>query len=300
MSGGLLFDALSFTSGELDPYRVVEAREIQRLILQAVEALPPKNRAATLLFYYEQLSVREIALLLGISVTAVKGRLNKSRQQLRRQLTLHNVPDQEVFRVRGETVMTEKVKVTVADVVQQESGNFSVVLVDETNRRMLPIWIGPTEGHAIALRLLELTTPRPMTYAFLANTLTRLNVVLEEVRIEALREITYYAIAKLRLDSAIYEVDARPSDAIALALQMQSPIYVAAGILEQKGIAIPEEYDLVAQRKGLQKVSEILEANMQENERKLQEAKEMAAKSGEQERAEVSQKLLEFLFTAAT
>lgn len=309
MTGGLLFDALPFASGEPDPYRVVEARELQQLVLQAVDALSPRNRAATLLFYYEQLSVREIALLLGISVTAVKGRLHKSRQQLRHQLAVLGSPYQEVNATRRESAMAtetitesvpEKIRVTVADVVvNQESGHYSVVLLDEANRRILPFWCGPFEGAAIAMRQLERPTPRPMTHAFLANMLTTLHVALEEVQIVAIREITFYAIVKLRLEDAVYEVDARPSDAIALALQMQAPIYVAAEVMAQSGVAVPAEYDLATQRKGLQKISEIMDAEFQENERKMQEAKEEAAKREEGGMTDARQKLMQFLFDAA-
>ena len=73
-----------------DPHGIAETKELHELVRHAVQALTPKNRAATLLFYYEHLNVQEIATLLGVSVTAVKGRLHKSRDRVRRELLRSN------------------------------------------------------------------------------------------------------------------------------------------------------------------------------------------------------------------
>ena len=82
-------DAVCFSEALLDPLNIIEERELYRTILQAVQALPPAQRQAALLFYYAQFRLHEIAAILGISVVAVKGRLHKARKQLRKQLLAH-------------------------------------------------------------------------------------------------------------------------------------------------------------------------------------------------------------------
>lgn len=136
------------------------------------------------------------------------------------------------------------IKVTIADVIAQQKGDREVhvvVLWDEATCRVLPIWVGRAEGEAIALGLSEASIPRPMTYNFMAKLLEAAGAELEEVRIEALKDFTFYAVAKLRSAGKVREVDARPSDAIALALRMNSPIYVAQELLEQHGVDIPTQ-----------------------------------------------------------
>src|SRR5256886_4737567 len=86
LMGGMSIDATTFSDGLLDPEAIAEERELHLTILRAVNALSPRERTATLLFYYEQLSLREVAAILGISLVAVKGRLFKARKQLKVQL----------------------------------------------------------------------------------------------------------------------------------------------------------------------------------------------------------------------
>ena len=86
LMGGMSHDISCLAVEAVDPEEMVEERELHRVVLDAVQSLSPKERVATLLFYYEQLSMQEIATILGISVVAVKGRLFKSRKQLRERL----------------------------------------------------------------------------------------------------------------------------------------------------------------------------------------------------------------------
>ena len=118
LAGGLQFSAIPFSGPVPDPQEVVEERELYRLVLDAVNTLSPKNRAAVLMFYYDQLSLREIAATLGVSVVAVKGRLHKARRQLREQLlALYSELD---LAVPVKSRRIEMVKVTIADVVKRE------------------------------------------------------------------------------------------------------------------------------------------------------------------------------------
>ena len=140
------------------------------------------------------------------------------------------------------------VKVTVFDVVKKEPTGHAVVLLDEAGRRALPIWIGPPEAMAIAMGLRQFTTPRPLTYSFTASLLAAAGAQIGEVRIETLRENTYFAVVQLRRGRTVREVDARPSDALALAVRTGSPVYVAEEVLESGGLDVPAEVGELAQR----------------------------------------------------
>lgn len=295
MLGGLHFDALPFAGGEPAPHEVAELRELHACVLAAVDSLAPTYRKVTLLFYYDQLSLREIAALLRISVNAVKVRLHRSRAQLRDLLA----PVYESF--HGAVAIQERdtkvVKVTIADVVvNEENGNRIVVLYDEPGQRLLPIWIGPFEADAMAMQLLDLTVPRPLTYEFTARLLAAAGATLEEVRVETIRENTFYAVAKLRSDGAVQEVDARPSDAIALALRMGCPIYVTDEVMEKAGMAIPAETKMPLLGKGLDKMREQHAQGLKEAEQKLQELKDKEVGQTQSEEEEKRQKLLAYLF----
>lgn len=216
-----------------DPQRVFEAREQQRVVQDAIESLSPENQAATRLFYDEQRSLQEIADALGISVAAVKGRLHKSRQALRERLRPH-YPDLE-YVMPSKQRRKRMVKVSVTGVyMHQEEGRppqHFVLLADETTGR-LRIWVGLTEARAISFALVKEPTERPMTMDLMVNLLREAGATLEEVRIEAIKEETFYAVLKMRFADGVREMDARPSDALALALHMDSPIFVAQNVME--------------------------------------------------------------------
>jgi RNA polymerase sigma factor (sigma-70 family) len=220
-----------------DPEEMVAARELHRLVLAAIQELPPDQREATLLFYYEFLSLREIAAVAGVSVGAVKVRLYRARNQLRQRLVQKYPQIQPVTPTQERSV--NMIRVRIADIIRQ-NGKSIVVLLDETGQRALPIWIGPFEVVAIALGVRNLSTLRPLTFNFIANLLEALGAELEEVRVEALREETFYGVAKMRIGDKVKEVDARPSDALALAAHTGSPIYVAEEVMEQAGRSIRE------------------------------------------------------------
>lgn len=108
-----------------------------------------------------------------------------------------------------------------------------VILRDNDNQRMLPIWVGPVEANAIALQIENLAPPRPMTHDLLRNLVTELGATLDRVLITELRGNTFYAYLELRRNGQRFLVDARPSDALALAIRTRAPIFVEAAVLEQ-------------------------------------------------------------------
>ncbi|MDP2968715.1 MAG: DUF151 domain-containing protein [Deltaproteobacteria bacterium] len=116
-----------------------------------------------------------------------------------------------------------------------------VILADRDGKKGLPIWIGLLEANAIDKELKQVSSPRPMTHDLLHSILTQTQVKVKEVKIVDLKEQTYFATLFLILNKGLIEVDARPSDAIILALKSKVPILVSAKILEQQGLALSRQ-----------------------------------------------------------
>lgn len=113
-----------------------------------------------------------------------------------------------------------------------------VFLADRDEKKVLPIWIGFLEANAIEKELKKITSPRPMTHDLLHSILTQVQVQVKEVKIVNLRDHTYYATLSLKLNKGTIEVDARPSDAIILALKSKIPIFVSTKIVDEQGIPL--------------------------------------------------------------
>jgi uncharacterized protein len=108
-----------------------------------------------------------------------------------------------------------------------------VVLRDTDDKLFLPIWIGVFEANAIALRMENIETPRPLTHDLIRGILSELDVSIERIVINDLRDNTFYARILLLHGEDRHEVDSRPSDALALALRFGADIYVADDVLEK-------------------------------------------------------------------
>lgn len=249
------------------PEALAEAAELIDNVRHAVAALPPGQRAAVVLFYLSGLTHAETAALLGIKVGAVKTRLHKARRLLKRRLAdtwEDEAMDQKLTRrtlatsagaltaiaaagqlgsaAQEVTMMTENgdaqlVEMQVADVrrgqVESERPWHYVTILEEVGgARRLPIWMGEFEGTAIALHLENVQVPRPLTFAFATNLLHAGGGRLREIRINQLKESTFYAVAVVEGSEGTKTVDARPSDAINVALLTGVPIRVVATVLE--------------------------------------------------------------------
>ncbi len=116
-----------------------------------------------------------------------------------------------------------------------------VLLADKEEKKVLPIWIGLLEANAIEKELKNMTSPRPMTHDLLHSILTQVQVKVREVKIVDLKDNTYYATLFLQSNNGVIEVDARPSDAIILALKSKIPILVATKILDEQGIPLTQK-----------------------------------------------------------
>ena len=128
-----------------------------------------------------------------------------------------------------------------------------VVLKDDEEKFFLPIWVGIFEANAIALQLENVTTPRPMTHDLLKNMIAELDATVTRVVINDLRDSTFFAQIRVTIDREgtprTLELDARPSDAIALALRTEAPIFVAQKVLDEAQTITPEEAEDDEERK---------------------------------------------------
>lgn len=118
-----------------------------------------------------------------------------------------------------------------------------VVLKDVDTTRYLPIWIGPFEADAITIQLQNVEVARPLTHDLLKAAIELLGAEIEQVAITDLRNDTFYAEITVRLDKQRLQIDARPSDAIALAVRAGVPVYVAESVLVQAAITPERDLD---------------------------------------------------------
>jgi RNA polymerase sigma factor (sigma-70 family) len=208
-------------SDPLTPEEVVESREIAALVRNAIAGLPKGQREAVTLYYLAGLTQAEAAEHLGIPPGAVKTRLHKARARLRVRLEP----------LRKEPTM---VRMEVADV--RRAGDKHIIILAGDGRE-LKIWVGEPEAAAIAILIEDVELPRPMSHQLTLALLQASGSALREVRISRLAEKTFYADVVLADGSS---VDARPSDAIPLALLAGAPLLVDPAVLDEAERPEPE------------------------------------------------------------
>jgi bifunctional DNase/RNase len=118
-----------------------------------------------------------------------------------------------------------------------------VLLKVEGKNRFLPIWIGHPEAAAILMKLQNAQLPRPMTHDLLASTIEHLSASVESVLVTELRDNTFYAVLTLESEGQEIQLDSRPSDAIALAVRTDAPIFAAIEVLDANGIEFAQEVE---------------------------------------------------------
>ncbi len=119
-----------------------------------------------------------------------------------------------------------------------------VVLKEEGAERYLAIWIGPYEADAITIRLQGVEVARPLTHDLLQQTLAKLNARVSHILVNDLHDDTFYARIVLDREGERIELDSRPSDAMALAVRVQAPIFVSESVMERAGVTPDEELDM--------------------------------------------------------
>ena len=126
-----------------------------------------------------------------------------------------------------------EVEMRIRGLVMDPVTNMPIVILKDVNgASVLPIWVGIYEANAIALEIEKVTTPRPMTHDLLKNLLLGLETHVQKVVVSELREDTFYALIWLERDGQMMSIDSRPSDALALALRVDCPIYVEDEVLK--------------------------------------------------------------------
>jgi bifunctional DNase/RNase len=125
--------------------------------------------------------------------------------------------------------------------VELPSNQPIVLLKESQGDRYLPIWIGAVEATAIAFALQGIQTPRPMTHDLLRDILSEADVEVERILISELVDQTFYAVIRMSTDGKAAEVSSRPSDAIALAVRTNAPIFANEDVLEQAGIELRDD-----------------------------------------------------------
>jgi len=125
-----------------------------------------------------------------------------------------------------------------------------VILKEKDSDRYLPIWIGPAEADAIAVRLQEVSVARPLTHDLLRSIIDALGATVNYILVSDLTNDTFFARIALEVDGRSMEIDSRPSDAIALAVRAQVPIYAEESVLEKAGVRLDQEGQPLGKEEG--------------------------------------------------
>jgi RNA polymerase sigma factor (sigma-70 family) len=222
------------------PEEAAEAADLAARVRCAVAALPNGQRQAVMLFYLQGLSHREVAADLRISVGAVKARLHQARAALAPKLVqITEVPEVTTMTT---TDTAEWIDATVTEIRRTQGENpwqrkHVMIIHERGGARRLPLWIGPAEAAALALTLESVETPRPFTYKLAMSLVEAAGSRIEEVRITRLQGTLFYASVIVRGPDGPREVDARPSDAVTLALAAGVPIRVDSTLLDPSAVA---------------------------------------------------------------
>jgi RNA polymerase sigma factor (sigma-70 family) len=218
--------AADVAAAEPGPADAAEAADLAARIRRAIEVLPSGQREAVWLFYLQGLSHREVSAELGVSVGAVKARLHQARAALAPRLTeMHDTTKGTVMATEDRAAWTD-VAVTEIRRSEGEKPAHVMVLRERSGDRGLPIWIGPAEAASLALAMESVEMPRPFTARLAASLVTAAGSGIEEVRVTRLIDGVFYATVVVRGPGGPAEVDARPSDAVNLALAADVPIRV--------------------------------------------------------------------------
>ena len=239
--GGRVAHGFRASEAQLSPEAVYEIRELHQRLLHAIELLPDEQRAAVRWHYLDGLTLNEIGVLAGSPVGTVKARLHRARERLRTELVQPLQPDSQP---KEKPAMIEVVVQSVImrvgqpmEAVESASppappAHRVVVLKEKQGERLLPIWIGSHEADMISLQLAGGSAPRPMTYELAARLLEAAHATIERVAVSKLREKVFYATLWVKTGDSAQEVDARPSDALNLALRVNAPLFVAPEVMD--------------------------------------------------------------------
>ena len=148
-----------------------------------------------------------------------------------------------------------QIEMTIKGLMVDPSTNMPIVILrDKDGQRVLPIWVGVFEANAIALQIENVTPQRPMTHDLLNNVIHDLRADIQKIVVSDLKDNTFYALIYLMIGGEVTAIDARPSDAIALALRARAPIFV-----EDKVIDSAKSVDLAPEKQDSERLQKWLE-----------------------------------------
>jgi RNA polymerase sigma factor (sigma-70 family) len=261
------------------PQDRAEAEELRLSITEAIASLSEKNRLAVTLYYIDGLSYDEIGDFLSLSTSAVKSRLHRARTQLKEELISmvednfdkHKLPEDFPEKV------IQEVEIKMVKMGKDQDAPIVILQNKAEEGELLPIWIGMFEALAIITKLEnQPTLARPQTHDLMANMLKELGMKVVRVVVTDLKESTYYARITIQTDGKLKEIDARPSDSIALALRTGAPIFVAKSVLSESGIR-PDDKVLDSIREAKEKAITFHAATLKEG-KLTEKLKDEAAK----------------------
>jgi RNA polymerase sigma factor (sigma-70 family) len=222
---------------------------LEMQVREALQQLPPAVRLATTLFYVEGLSYQEIAAYLEVPASTVRGRLQRARSSLREELI--GVVAAGLRQARPGQRFVEGVmsKIASIKVYQQkdEQGNdaWLLHLIEDQGRRF-NIYVGQSEAFHIDFQLSEKTADRPMTYALMTTILDGFGLKITRAEVTELKDNTYFALLTIEGNGQVKTFDARPSDAINLALAAGAEIHVDDRVLALAAVDAEPGPDLPA------------------------------------------------------
>jgi RNA polymerase sigma factor (sigma-70 family) len=210
----------------------------------ALAELTREQRRVVLLHDLEGRSTAEIARELDEAPGTVRVRLHRARTLLRshlRELEPKTRKERKMVEVELDDVVVRVLAESDDAEPRLANERLRVVLLRERGgSRVLPIWVGPPEGDALALHLGGDTMPRPLTADLMARLLEAVGAKVERVAVSSLREKTFYGTVTVSGPQGSADVDARPSDALNLAARVGAPIFVDAGVMTESGIEAAE------------------------------------------------------------
>ena len=158
----------------------------------------------------------------------------------------------------AEEAMGMEVEMKIRGLMMDPATNMPIVILKDVNSNtVLPIWVGIYEANAIALEIEKVATPRPMTHDLIKTLLTGLETGVRKVVVSDLRDDTFFAVIWLEKDGQLISVDSRPSDALAIALRLDCPIYVEEQVLQtSKSSAVSEKVNNEELRRWLENLND--------------------------------------------
>ena len=241
-------------------------------------------------FYYQGKSIPEISAEFGITPSLVKVRLHRARKELKDILIAN--PEITNYQPTYKKRKTMK-KVNIIELLpsQTDKAKWTLLLLEEESNQVLPIIIGAELAATIAANMKGVVLPRPLTHNLFVEILNTNGLLPEGVYISDIKNGIYIATLKVKTSNGIKEYDARPSDAINIAVLTGCPIFVSQAILHSAGIAVPEKYhSRHSLEKGIDQLLQIIE-----NE-KIKTQEQNSNKKSSADLQQYHEKLLSFVF----